>query len=262
MIANGNTDYKTHRETSVIIHDDVLVTNEIQDSSIDLIVTSPPYNVDIPYNSHEDGAEYKEYLSWTESWLTRCFEWLKPDGRMCLNIPLDKNKGGQQPVGADITTICKNIGYGYHSTVIWNEGNISRRTAWGSWRSASAPYVIAPVELIVILYKSSWKKLEKGKSDILRDEFMDWTSGVWSFSGEKKSKIGHPAPFPVELPLRCIRLFSYVGDVILDPFMGSGSTLIASKQTGRRGIGIEIDQGYCSLALKRIRNCQLALRLE
>jgi len=259
MIVEGRNSF---RESTLIINDDVLRTDAIQDASIDLIITSPPYNLDIPYNSTEDGAEYHEYLRWTESWLARCFEWLKPDGRMCLNIPLDKNKGGQQPVGADITSLCKSIGYGYHSTVIWNEGNISRRTAWGSWRSASAPYIIAPVELIVILYKSSWKKLSKGKSDISRDEFMDWTSGVWTFSGEKKSKIGHPAPFPVELPLRCIRLFSYVGDLILDPFLGSGSTLIASKQTGRLGIGIEIDQSYCTLALNRIRNCQLEMRLD
>lgn len=130
-----------------IINDDVLTTNEIEKDSIDLIVTSPPYNVDIKYNSHNDQISYPEYLEFSKKWLSRCFDWLKDDGRLCLNIPLDINKGGQQSVGADLTNIAKKIGYKYHSTIVWNEGNISRRTAWDSWLSASAPYVIAPVEL-------------------------------------------------------------------------------------------------------------------
>jgi site-specific DNA-methyltransferase (adenine-specific) len=170
-----------------IINDDVITTKEINEKSIDLIVTSPPYNVDIQYNSHNDKISYEEYLEFSEKWIARCFEWLKAEGRFCLNIPLDKNKGGQQSVGADLTTIAKKLGFKYHSTIVWNEGNISRRTAWGSWKSASAPFVIAPVELIVILYKESWKKTGGSKvSDITRDEFMDWTNGLWTFQGESK----------------------------------------------------------------------------
>jgi len=238
-----------------IINDDVLKTGLIQDDSIDLIVTSPPYNVDIKYNLHDDKLSYKEYLSFTNKWLSICYQWLKNDGRFCLNIPLDKNKGGQQSVGADITSIAKKIGFKYHSTVVWNEGNISRRTAWGSWKSATAPYVIAPVELILILYKQNWKKTGGSKiSDITKEEFMSWTSGIWTFSGESKKKIGHPAPFPLELPRRCIKLFSFVDDLILDPFMGSGSTSIAAMTNNRRSIGIEIDKDYCKLALQRIKD--------
>jgi site-specific DNA-methyltransferase (adenine-specific) len=237
----------------VIIHDDILTTRAISPDSIDLIVTSPPYNVDIQYNSHKDDISYPEYLEFTRAWLSRCFEFLKEDGRFCLNIPLDKNKGGQQSVGADITTIAKQVGFQYHATIIWNEGNISRRTAWGSWMSASAPFVIAPVELIVVLYKKRWRKTSgSGKSDITRSEFMEWTNGVWTFSGESKKKIGHPAPFPLELPRRCIKLFSFVGDTVLDPFMGSGTTLIAAAMLNRIGIGVEIDPQYCELAKKRI----------
>jgi len=226
---------------------------DIPEDSIDLIVTSPPYNVGIDYNSHNDTISYKEYLDWTGEWLKKAFRLMKSDGRMCLNIPLDKNKGGQQSVYADITTIAKRVGLKYHSTIIWNEGNISRRTAWGSWLSASAPYVIAPVETIVILYKDSWKKHRKGKSDITKSEFIEWTNGLWSFSGESKKKIGHPAPFPVELPRRCIKLFSYVGDTILDPFLGSGSTAIAAYKLNRKAIGVEIDEVYFRLAIKRIK---------
>jgi len=236
-----------------IINDSVVSTKEVEENSVDLIVTSPPYNVDIKYNSHDDKISYVDYLKFSKKWLTHCFEWLKNDGRFCLNIPLDKNKGGQQSVGADLTTLAKQLGFKYHSTIVWNEGNISRRTAWGSWMRASAPYVIAPVELIVILYKKKWKKTSGSQvSDIDRQDFMDWTNGLWTFSGESKKRIGHPAPFPIELPHRCVKLFSFVDDLVLDPFLGSGTTLVASVLDNRRGIGIEVDLEYCKLAKKRL----------
>ena len=240
-------------EQFTIINENVLTTHAIKKDSIDLIVTSPPYNVDIKYNSNADDLSYTDYLSFSEEWFSRCFQWLKSDGRFCLNIPLDKNKGGQQHVGADLTKLATAVGFQYHSTIVWNEGNISRRTAWGSWMRASAPYVIAPVELIVVLYKDQWKKTSGGgESDINREEFMEWTNGLWTFPGESKKRIGHPAPFPIELPRRCIKLFSYVGDTVLDPFMGSGTTLVAACLNKRYGIGIEVDRGYCKLAKDRI----------
>ncbi len=232
---------------------DTLKADFIAEESVDLIVTSPPYNVQLEYNSHEDDMSYESYLEFSEAWLSKCYEWLKSDGRLCLNIPLDKNRGGQQSVGADLTTIAKRIGFRYHATIVWNEGNISRRTAWGSWLSASAPYVIAPVELIVVLYKEHWKKLSGSReSDITPEEFIEWTNGLWVFNGESKKKIGHPAPFPIELPKRCIKLFSYVGDLVLDPFVGSGTTLLAAIMCRRRSVGIEIDSSYCELAKQRI----------
>lgn len=242
-----------HANGAWIFKDNIIQTKAIAEESIDLIVTSPPYNVDIKYNNHDDKISYEDYLEFSRNWMTRCFKWLKNDGRFCLNIPLDKNKNGQQSVGADFTTIAKKIGFKYHSTIIWNEGNISRRTAWGSWMRASAPFVIAPVELIVILYKGTWKKTSGSKiSDISRDDFMSWTNGLWTFQGESKKRTGHPAPFPIELPHRCIKLFSYVDDVILDPFLGSGTTLIAAILDHRKGIGIDIDPEYCRLAKKRL----------
>ncbi len=172
-----------------IFNDDILTTKKVESNSIDLIITSPPYNVNIKYNSHDDEMPYSEYLNFAREWVGKCYDLAKDDGRFCLNIPLDKNKGGQQSVCADITTIAKQAGWKYHSTIIWNEQNISRRTAWGSWLSASAPYVIAPVEVIVILYKKRWKK-ESGSriSDINKTEFQEWTNGVWSFSGESKKR--------------------------------------------------------------------------
>jgi len=250
-----------------IINDDFLTTHWVEENSIDLIVTSPPYNVDVRYHSYDDKIPYDVYLEFTSRWLEKAYLLLKEDGRFCLNIPLDKNKGGQQSVYADIITIAKKVGFKYHSTIVWNEQNISRRTAWGSWLSATAPYVIAPVEMIAILYKKRWKKVSGSqKSDITRKEFLEWTNGVWTFMGESKTKVGHPAPFPVELPRRCIKLFTFVEDLVLDPFLGSGSTLIACVQTNRRGIGIEIDKNYCELAKKRLLReaqvNQLALEIK
>ncbi len=220
---------------------------------IDLIVTSPPYNVGIEYNSNHDELNYEDYLSFSRQWLSNCFEWSKLQARLAMNIPLDKNKGGAKSVGSDLTRIAQEVGWKYQFTIVWNEGNISRRTAWGSWMSASAPTVISPVELIVVLYKEQWKKTGGSRqSDISRNEFMAWTNGLWTFNGESAKRVGHPAPFPKELPYRCIKLFSYVGDVVFDPFVGSGSTLIVAQNTDRIGIGVELDATYCELAKRRI----------
>lgn len=237
---------------SQIIHDDFLTTDKISESSIDLTVTSPPYNIEMNYNQYQDAKSYDDYLLFSSHWLHKAYNLSRPDGRLCLNIPLDKNKGGQKSFYADLVHVANNVGWKYHSTIVWNEGNISRRTAWGSWMSASAPYVIAPVEMIVVLYKNQWKRIWKGENDITREEFMQWTNGLWTFNGESAKRIGHPAPFPRELPKRCIKLFSYVGDTVLDPFLGSGTTLIECEVLQRKGIGVELSQEYCELARKRI----------
>ncbi|MBI4338160.1 MAG: site-specific DNA-methyltransferase [Chloroflexi bacterium] len=240
------------RKDMALYNEDFLTIEAIPPCSVDLIITSPPYNVDIHYNSYDDRIPYDAYLEFSRKWLTKCYALMKEDGRLCLNIPLDKNKGGQQSVYADIVSIAKQVGWQYHATVVWNEQNISRRTAWGSWASASAPYVIAPVEMVAVLYKERWRKASKGQSDITRDEFIEWTNGVWTFSGESRKRLKHPSPFPLQLPERCIKLFSYVGDLVLDPFAGSGTTLLACAELARRGIGVEIDPHYCEIARLRL----------
>ncbi len=242
-------------ENFSIYNQDILKVTDIPNTSVDLMITSPPYNIDVHYNTHKDCLSYKDYLEFTQKWLLKCYLLAKDDGRLCLNIPLDKNKGGQQSICADITAIAKKVGWHYHSTIIWNEGNISRRTAWGSWLSASAPYVIAPVEVILVLYKKYWKKKTIKENDITKKEFIDWTNGLWTFSGQsKKGAGGHPAAFPIELPKRCIKLFSFVGDIVLDPFLGSGSTLIATYMLRRKSLGVEIDTEYCKTALHRLQS--------
>lgn len=223
-------------------------------NKIDLVVTSPPYNLSIEYGKFDDSLHYEDYLKFTELWLKKVFILLKDDGRLCLNIPLDKSKNGQKPVYADVLNVAQSIGFKYKTTIVWNEGNISRRTAWGSWLSASAPNVIAPVEMIAVLYKHTWKKKTKGTSTITKDEFIEWTNGLWTFSGESKKRVKHPAPFPLELPRRCIKLFSYKEDIILDPFLGSGTTLLAALLEGRKAIGVEINPEYVKLSIERIKN--------
>jgi len=245
-------EYYRHKNIT-LFQANVLNTSNFDDEFIDLIVTSPPYNVGIEYNANDDELSYEDYLDFSEKWMRNCFSWSKTQARFCLNIPLDKNKGGHRPVGADLTKVAQKAGWKYKTTVIWNEGNISRRTAWGSWKSASAPVIIAPVELIVIFYKDEWKKTNGTKiSDITADEFKKWTQGVWEFNGESKKRIGHPAPFPKELPHRCIKMFSYVDDLVFDPFAGSGTTLLVADILKRKTVGLELDEQYCELAKNRI----------
>jgi len=240
-------------ENAVVYNADITMTNAVKPNTIDLIVTSPPYNVDVKYGIYDDSIPYEKYLEFSRKWMRKCYDLAKSDGRLCLNIPLDKNKPAKQSVCADLTTIAKRVGWKYEGTIVWNEQNISRRTAWGTYASAWAPHIITPVEVIVVMYKSIWKKAYKGTSDIKKSEFKKWTNGVWEFSGASKKKIGHPAPFPVELPRRCIKFYSYVMDTVLDPFLGSGTTLLACLETCRTGIGVEINKEYCKLATRRIQ---------
>lgn len=252
MEHKGQSELKFRNAT--IINADTLYENLFDKEFIDVIITSPPYNLNIDYGSNNDAMSYEDYLCFSKKWLSNCFKWSKPNARLVLNIPLDKNKLGHQSVGADLTTIAKEVGWNYFTTIVWNEGNMSRRTAWGSYMSASAPYIIAPVELIVIFFKGSWKKVDGSKnSTITKEEFISWTNGLWSFNGESKKRIGHPAPFPRELPKRCIKLFSYEGDVIFDPFVGSGTTLIEAEVQGRIGVGVDINKDYCELAFARLQ---------
>ncbi len=224
-------------------------------SLVDLSVTSPPYNLSINYGlGVTDSKSYEDYLHFSAQWLSGLLSVTKETGRLCLNIPLDTSIPSHCPVYADLTKVAMEVGWNYRTTVVWAEGNISRRTAFGSWKSASAPNVISPVEMIVVFYKGEWKKATKGISDITRDEFLEWSLGHWTFSGEKKKNVGgHPASFPLELPKRCIKLFSYVGDTVFDCFSGSGTTLVAAKQLNREYIGCEISKEYCDFAIERLK---------
>jgi site-specific DNA-methyltransferase (adenine-specific) len=242
----------------------------LADASVQLVVTSPPYNLGKDYGSARDDATYHEYLNWVETWCRELYRVLEPGGRLCLNIPLDINlsfdKGGKrttskQPVLADFTDrLVRQLGFVYNTTILWLEGNVSRRTAWGSWLSASDPWVNTAAETILVLSRDHRKRAGRGKtSDVSREEFMDWTLGLWAFNGQNTSQHGHPAPFPEELPRRLIKLFSFREDVVLDPFLGSGTTCRVAKNLGRRSIGVELNPEFCATAANRCRQNVLSL---
>lgn len=230
---------------------DATDNNLLPRESVDLIVTSPPYNLGKGY---EETMSMSRYLVLTRAWADTCYGWTKDNGRMCVNLPLDVSVPEHWPLYAKTVNYFLSAGWHYRTTIIWDEGNISKRTAWGSWKSATAPNIIAPVEVILVLFKGNWKrsKPEEIQDDITADEFVKWTKGLWSFPGESAKRIGHEAPFPRELPKRCIKLFSFPGDTVLDPFAGSGTTLIEALANDRKAIGIEIEQRYIELALQRI----------
>ena len=237
-----------------ILHSDATKSYTVRRDSIDLTVTSPPYNLGKEYDgtSEGDALAYEDYLEFSRKWLTNVYQWTRNTGRLCVNVGLSTNKFGRRPLTADITRIALECGWKYHVTIIWNNGNVSRRTAWGSWKSASAPNVMAPVETIIVFYKGEWKRENQGENDITGDEFKDWVLGSWTFKSESAKRVGHEAPFPRELPKRCIKLFSFKGDRVLDPFAGSGTTILEALCNDREAVGVEIEKRYCDLISNRL----------
>jgi site-specific DNA-methyltransferase (adenine-specific) len=240
-------------ELTTIYRADATHLEFLGDESVDLTITSPPYNLDVGYNGYKDDIPYRAYLDWVETWAASLLRVSTRGGRACINVPLDTNKGGKRAVYADYVQAFRTAGWKYHTTIVWNEQNISRRTAWGSWRKPSAPFVTAPVEMIPVFYKGTWKRPDQGKTwEIGAEQFKEWSLGFWTFAGENPRRAGHPAPFPEALPSRLMLLYSYHQDVILDPFLGSGTTCRAARRLGRRSIGIEIDEAYCRRATESL----------
>jgi site-specific DNA-methyltransferase (adenine-specific) len=231
-------------------------------ADVDLVVTSPPYSLGVDYGQagYADDQPYQRYLQWVTVWAETLLQASAYGGRACINIPLDSNKGGKRAIYADYLRIFQAVGWTYQTSIVWNEQNISRRTAWGSWLSPSAPFVTAPVEMIAVFFKGSFRRPATGgrHGDITRDEFLAWTLGMWTFAGANPRRTGHPAPFPEELPRRLIKLYSYPDDLVLDPFAGSGTTLVAARKLGRRSVGIEINSAFCDLTVRNLQTTELA----
>lgn len=231
------------------------LSNTLPDNSVDVIITSPPYNLNMPYKDYRDNLPYLEYLNFTREWLTQAYRVATPDGRMCLNIPPLVSIPVTHPFSFDVIEIARQVGWQVMTYIVWDKKQIHKRTAWGSFKSASAPFVHSPCELIIVMYKEQWKKAKHKErcNDITNQEFIDWTVGLWSIQPASAKKIGHPAPYPKELVKRCVKLYSFVGETILDPFAGSGTTLIVAEEHGRHAIGFEIDAQYCDLIQERYK---------
>lgn len=234
--------------------------NELGLETINLIVTSPPYNLyqtsvkkKIEYNTYDDSIDFKNYLMFMNSVLFNAYDVLTKDGRMVINIGDKQN--GSIPTHYYLTKMALEIGFKPYTTIIWNKSQVNSRTAWGSWMSPSCPSFPTPFEYILVFYKESKKLLRKGETDLTREEFINWSLSLWSFPPETRmKKMGHPAMFPEELPRRCIKLFSYKGDVVLDPFAGLGTTCKVAHDLGRRYIGFDLDPLYVEKANSRIKN--------
>lgn len=229
------------------------IMDEIPDSSIHLMITSPPYNVGKEY---DDDLTLDEYLELLTKVFGEVYKKLVTGGRACVNVA---NIGRKPyiPLHAMIIEIMLDLGFLMRGEIIWDKSASGGGScAWGSWMSASNPVLRDYHEYILVFSKDSYSKDKKQvkRDTITHDDFIEWTRSVWTFPAVNAKKIGHPAPFPIELPHRLINLYSYEGDVVLDPFCGSGTTAIAARQNNRNYICYDIKPEYIDLAKRRISN--------
>lgn len=224
--------------------------DELPDNSVHLMITSPPYNASKEY---DEDLNLEEYLGLLERVWKETFRVLAPGGRACINIA---NLGRKPyiPLHSFVIEQMIDLGFLMRGEIIWNKASsASTSTAWGSWQSASNPVLRDVHEYILVFSKDNFRRKRRGKENsIKKEDFLEWTKSVWTFPAVSARKVGHPAPFPEELPHRLIQLYSFKGDVVLDPFAGSGTTLLAAAADERRFVGYELQPEYVELAMKRI----------
>ena len=262
--AESNVEYLENKipneYKNCIFHKSSESMEELPDNSIHLMVTSPPYNVGKEYDKN---LTLNEYLTFLRKVWEEVYRVLVPGGRVCINIA---NLGRKPyiPLHSYIIRDMIEIGFLMRGEIIWNKSaSASPSTAWGSWMSAKNPILRDVHEYILVFSKKTYKREnpEGRKSTISKEEFLEFTKSVWNFPAVPAKKVGHPAPFPVELPYRCIQLYTFKGEIVLDPFMGSGQTAIAAIKTERYYIGYEIEEKYINLAKDRIAKEKSLLKL-
>ena len=233
---------------------------DIPNNSLHLMITSPPYNVSKEY---DNDLSLNEYLNLLKNCFTETYRVLVDGGRACINIA---NIGRKPyiPLSDYVSKIMIEIGFNMRGEIIWNKSaGAGISTAWGSFQSASNPILRDVHEYILIFSKGNYKRerdkneKELRKDNITKEEFIEWTKSVWTMNTESAKRIGHPAPFPEELPNRLIKLFSFTNDIVIDPFMGSGTTAIAAIKNNRNFVGYEINKEYINLANNRILNLKI-----
>ena len=230
----------------------------LPDNCLHLMVTSPPYNVGKEY---DDDLSLEEYLCLIKGVMKEIYRVLVPGGRACINIA---NLGRKPyiPLNGYITQVMLEIGFLMRGEIIWNKAASSgTSTAWGSWCSAANPTLRDVHEYIMVFSKESFSRINGSKDDaitkedtITKEEFLEFTKSIWTFNAESAKRVNHPAPFPVELPYRLIQLYTFKGDVVIDPFCGSGTTCIAAIKTGRGYVGVDNNEEYVNTSLTRIQN--------
>ena len=223
---------------------------ELENNSVSLTVTSPPYN--IGKDSDSDLTDDK-YWSMMENIFKETYRVTQSGGRLVVNVA---NLGRKPyiPFSKYFTELLIETGFIMRGEIIWQKSKgANANFAWGSWLSASNPVIRDIHEYCLVFSKDSLKKSTQGESSLEKEEFMESTLSIWNINPEKAKKIGHPAPFPVELPKRFINLYSFKEDLVLDPFIGSGTTAVASKLMQRNYVGYEINKDYIEIANKRLQ---------
>lgn len=235
----------------------------IEDEVVDLVICSPPYNVGKNYKNHDDALPLEEYLGLLRAVWAECKRVMRPGGRICVNVA-GVDRQPYLPLQSFITQQLMDLGFLMRGEIIWDKAaSVGVSTAWGSWQSPSNPTLRDLHEYILVFCKDQFRlpaphspgdggEQAKGETDLTSEEFTALTRSIWSFPTGSASKVGHPAPFPVELPRRLIKLYSWKGGLVLDPFCGSGSTCVAASQLGRLWIGVDIDPAYADLARRRV----------
>jgi DNA modification methylase len=239
----------------IICGDAAQVLSALPGNSIDMIITSPPYNFGHAYaqDDRDDTREWNDFFRKLDTVFGECFRILRPGGRIAVNIqPLFSD---YVPTHHIISRLLQRAGLLWKAEILWEKNNYNAKyTAWGSWKSPSMPYLKYTWEFIEVFDKETHKKTGRREDiDITGTEFKEWVIGKWTFPPETRMKDhGHPAMFPEELPRRLMKLFSYRGDLILDPFNGAGTTTLVASRLGRRFIGVDCSHAYCTRALSRI----------
>ncbi len=225
----------------------------LRSESVGLIATSPPYALDVGYPQGDVAPD--AWPAFMRACLAEALRVAEPSGRLCLNVPFDVARPEPRPTYAIAVQAAREVGWRYRTLIVWNEDNVTRTTARGSVDSPSSPYVITRAEAVVVLFKPPrWKRPRPAgvASDLTRAEWLAWTNGLWTFPGASAKRTGHPAPFPEELPRRLIKLFSWPGDTVLDPMMGSGTACRVAHRHGRRAIGFDVAAEYVELARRTL----------
>ena len=247
----------------LIVNGDSLHLHSLVDVlGTDLVITSPPYNVGIGYQSYEDQISATEYLSMLHRVFTNCYEVMNDGGRICVVVPFGVNRNPWQPVAARVADVLDAVGFTLRGQIIWDKGNSGNRTSWGSWRSPSDPSLRDTCEAILVGHKGSSKVAlpdgtltAEGHSPWLPGElFMELAQDHWTVAPESAQRIGHPAPFPVQLVERLIRFYGWPGCRVLDPFAGSGTVGVAAQALGCEATLVDMDEAYCRLAVRRCEN--------
>jgi len=237
----------------IICSDALTALRDMESESVDIVLTSPPYNFDMEYDTHNDKDEAVKYMDTLVGIFDECIRVMKSGGRLIVNI--QPNYKEYYPSHHCLTTAMVERGLIWRGEILWLKNNLKKLTAWGSWKSPSCPYLSYPFEFIEVFSKDTLKHTgDRDNIDITKEEFIEYVNGHWSFAPETRmKKFNHPAMFPEELAKRCLKLFSYKNDVVLDPFNGAGTTTLVAHELERRYIGIDISQEYCKIAEERIK---------